>query len=145
MPEMEEYKYGFRDEHKAVFQSGKGLTREIVTEISRMKNEPEWMLEFRLKSLDQFLKMPMPKWGGNMEDLDFNDIQYYVKPSEKQGKTWEEVPTEIKETFDKLGIPEAEQKFLAGVSAQYESEVVYHSMQKDLEDQAYCLWIPTRL
>ena len=135
MPEMEDYKYGFRDEHKAVFQTGKGLTREIVAEISRMKGEPEWMLDFRLKSLEQFEKMAMPRWGGNLDDLDFNDIQYYVKPSEKQGKTWEEVPTEIKETFDKLGIPEAEQKFLAGVSAQYESEVVYHSMQKELEDQ----------
>ncbi|WP_028548132.1 Fe-S cluster assembly protein SufB [Paenibacillus sp. UNC451MF] len=135
MPEMEDYKYGFRDEHKAVFQTGKGLTREIVTEISRMKGEPEWMLDFRLKSFEQFEKMAMPRWGGNLDDLDFNDIQYYVKPSEKQGKTWEEVPTEIKETFDKLGIPEAEQKFLAGVSAQYESEVVYHSMQKELEDQ----------
>lgn len=135
MPEMEDYKYGFRDEHKAVFQSGKGLTEEIVRTISEMKGEPQWMLEFRLKSLEQFNKMPMPNWGGDMDDLDFNDIQYYVKPSEKQGKTWEEVPQEIKETFDKLGIPEAEQKFLAGVSAQYESEVVYHSMQEDLEKQ----------
>ena len=135
MPEIEDYKYGFRDEHKSIFQSGKGLTPEIVRTISEMKNEPEWMLEFRLKSLEQFNKMPMPRWGGNMDDLDFNDIQYYVKPSERQGKTWEEVPTEIKETFDKLGIPEAEQKFLAGVSAQYESEVVYHSMQEDLEKQ----------
>lgn len=135
MPELGEYKYGFRDEHKAVFQSGKGLTREIVTEISKMKGEPDWMLDFRLKSLEIFLSKPMPRWGGDLDDLDFDDIQYYVKPSEKQGKTWEEVPVEIKETFDKLGIPEAEQKFLAGVSAQYESEVVYHSMQKDLEDQ----------
>jgi Fe-S cluster assembly protein SufB len=135
MPELEEYKYGFRDEHKAVFQTGKGLTRDIVAEISRMKGEPEWMLEFRLKSLEQFFKMPLPRWGGNLDDLDFDDIQYYVKPAEKQGKTWEEVPQEIKETFDKLGIPEAEQKFLAGVSAQYESEVVYHSIQKDLEAQ----------
>jgi Fe-S cluster assembly protein SufB len=135
MPELESYKYGFRDEHKAVFQTGKGLTPEIVTEISRMKSEPQWMLDFRLKSLELFNKMPLPRWGGNLDDLDFQDIQYYVKPSEKQGKTWEEVPSEIKETFDKLGIPEAEQKFLAGVSAQYESEVVYHSMQKDLEEQ----------
>jgi Fe-S cluster assembly protein SufB len=135
MPDLEDYKYGFRDEHKSIFQSGKGLTREIVAEISSMKGEPEWMLNFRLKSLEQFFSMPMPRWGGNMDDLDFNEIQYYVKPSEKQGKTWEEVPTEIKETFDKLGIPEAEQKYLAGVSAQYESEVVYHSMQKELEDQ----------
>lgn len=135
MPDIGEYKYGFRDEHKAVFQTGKGLTREIVMEISRMKNEPDWMLEFRLKSLEQFYKMPTPKWGGNLEELDFDEIQYYVKPSEKQGKTWEEVPAEIKATFDKLGIPEAEQKYLAGVSAQYESEVVYHNMQKELEDQ----------
>jgi Fe-S cluster assembly protein SufB len=135
MPELEEYKYGFRDEHQAVFRSGKGLTPEIVKEISRLKGEPQWMLDFRLKSLDIFLKKPLPRWGGNLDDLDFQDIQYYVKPSEKKGKTWEEVPTEIKETFDKLGIPEAEQKFLAGVSAQYESEVVYHSIQKDLQEQ----------
>lgn len=134
-PEMEEYKYGFRDEHKSIFQTGKGLTAEVVTEISKIKNEPDWMLEFRLKSLKQFEKMPMPKWGGDLDGLDFNEIQYYVRASEKQGKTWEEVPSEIKETFDKLGIPEAEQKFLAGVSAQYESEVVYHNMQKELEDQ----------
>ncbi|GBF73109.1 Fe-S cluster assembly protein SufB [Paenibacillus sp. 598K] len=135
MPEMEEYKYGFRDEHKAIFESGKGLTPEIVRTISEIKGEPEWMLDFRLKSLEQFFKMPTPKWGGNLEELNYDEIQYYVRPSEKQGKTWEEVPSEIKETFDKLGIPEAEQKFLAGVSAQYESEVVYHSMQEDLEKQ----------
>lgn len=135
MPEMEEYQYGFRDTHESIFKTGKGLTPEIVKEISRQKGEPEWMLEFRLKALDQFMKMPTPKWGGDLDGLDFNDIQYYVKPSEVQGKTWEEVPSEIKSTFDKLGIPEAEQKFLAGVSAQYESEVVYHSMQKELEDQ----------
>jgi len=133
--EFEEYKYGFRDEHKAIFQSGKGLTEEIVRTISEMKGEPEWMLKFRLKSLEQFNKMPVPRWGGDLDDLDFNDIQYYVKPSEKTGRTWEEVPEEIKATFDKLGIPEAEQKFLAGVSAQYESEVVYHNMQEDLAKQ----------
>ena len=131
----EEYKYGFRDEHKAVFQTGKGLNEEVVRTISKMKGEPDWMLQFRLKALEQFLKMPLPRWGGNLDDLDFDDIQYYVKPSEKQGRTWEEVPEEIKATFDKLGIPEAEQKFLAGVSAQYESEVVYHNMQEDLKKQ----------
>ncbi|KEQ22772.1 Fe-S cluster assembly protein SufB [Paenibacillus tyrfis] len=135
MPELEEYKYGFRDEHKAIFQSGKGLTPEIVRTISKIKNEPEWMLKFRLKSLEQFNKMPLPRWGGSLDELDFDDIQYYVRPSEKQGKTWEEVPEEIKSTFDRLGIPEAEQKFLAGVSAQYESEVVYHHMREDLEKQ----------
>lgn len=133
--EFEEYKYGFRDEHKAVFQSGKGLTAEVVRTISQMKGEPEWMLDFRLKSLEHFNKRPTPRWGGDLGELDFDDIQYYVKPSEKQGKTWEEVPEEIKATFDKLGIPEAEQKFLAGVSAQYESEVVYHNMQEDLQKQ----------
>lgn len=85
-PDMEEYQYGFRDEHKSIFQSGKGLTEEIVREISAIKNEPEWMLNFRLKSLEQFRKMPMPKWGGNLDDLDFDDIQYYVRPSEKQGR-----------------------------------------------------------
>ena len=135
MPELGEYRYGFRDEHKAVFQTGKGLSREVVMEISRMKGEPDWMLQFRLKSLEHFLSMPLPRWGGNLDDLDFDDIQYYVKPSEKRGRSWEEVPAEIKETFDRLGIPEAEQKLLAGVSAQYESEVVYHNIQKELEDQ----------
>ncbi|MEK5506250.1 Fe-S cluster assembly protein SufB [Paenibacillus sp. FSL P4-0113] len=134
-PDMGEYKYGFRDKHQSIFQSGKGLTEEIVREISRIKEEPEWMLNFRLKALNQFYKMPMPEWGADLTGLNLDDIQYYVRPSEKQGKTWEEVPFEIKATFDKLGIPEAEQKFLAGVSAQYESEVVYHSMRKELEDQ----------
>lgn len=134
-PELEAYKYGFRDGHQPVFQTGKGLTAEIVKEISRMKNEPEWMLDFRLKSFEQFLKMPMPRWGADLDGLDLDDIQYYVRPSEKQGRTWDEVPEEIKATFDKLGIPEAEQKYLAGVSAQYESEVIYHSMREDLQSQ----------
>ena len=134
-PELSEYQYGFIDKDVSVFRTKKGLTKEIVEEISRMKDEPQWMLDFRLKSLELFYKMPMPQWGGELKDLDFDSITYYVKPSEKQGKTWEEVPEEIKTTFDKLGIPEAEQKFLAGVSAQYESEVVYHSMQEDLTEQ----------
>jgi len=135
MPELEAYKYGFRDEHKAVFQTGKGLSPDVVKAISSLKGEPEWMLNFRLKALDIFLKKPLPRWGGNLDDLDFDDIQYYVKPSEKQGRSWDEVPEEIKRTFDKLGIPEAEQKFLAGVSAQYESEVVYHNIKKELAAQ----------
>lgn len=134
MPDIGEYKYGFRDKDVSIFRSKRGLTKEIVEEISRMKNEPEWMLEFRLKSLEQFYKMPMPQWGGDMKDLNFDDITYYVKPSEKSEKSWDEVPAEIKATFDKLGIPEAEQKYLAGVSAQYESEVVYHNMKEDLSD-----------
>lgn len=133
MPEIEEYKYGFRDKDVSIFRSERGLTREIVEEISRMKNEPKWMLDFRLKSLDQFYKMPMPQWGGDLNDLNFDEITYYVKPSERSERSWDEVPEEIKNTFDKLGIPEAEQKYLAGVSAQYESEVVYQSMEEDLE------------
>jgi len=133
MPEIGEYKYGFRDRDVSVFRSEKGLTREIVEEISRMKEEPQWMLDFRLKSLEQFYKMPMPLWGGDLSDLRFDDITYYVKPSEKSERSWDEVPEEIKNTFDKLGIPEAEQKYLAGVSAQYESEVVYQNMNEDLQ------------
>ncbi|MDR6226071.1 Fe-S cluster assembly protein SufB [Desmospora profundinema] len=144
MPELSDYQYGFHDKDVSVFRTKRGLTREIVEEISRMKDEPQWMLDFRLKSLEQFYKMPMPtsensKWfsilPGKLDDLNFDDITYYVKPSERQGRSWDEVPEEIKRTFDRLGIPEAEQKFLAGVSAQYESEVVYHNMQKELEDQ----------
>ncbi|MBU5267297.1 Fe-S cluster assembly protein SufB [Virgibacillus proomii] len=134
MPEIEEYKYGFRDRDVSVFRSGKGLTREVVEEISRMKEEPQWMLDYRLKALEHFYERPMPQWGGDLSELDFDEIVYYVKPSEKQGRTWDEVPEEIKRTFDKLGIPEAEQKYLAGVSAQYESEVVYHSLKEDLEE-----------
>ncbi len=133
LPDMEEYQYGFRDKDISVVKFEKGLTRKTVEEISMMKNEPGWMTDFRLRSLDIFWEKGMPNWGGDLSELDFDEITYYVKPSERQGKTWDEVPEEIKNTFDRLGIPEAEQKFLAGVSAQYESEVVYHSMREDLE------------
>ncbi|WP_022793934.1 Fe-S cluster assembly protein SufB [Marinococcus halotolerans] len=136
MPEIgEDYQYGFHDKDVSIFRSGKGLTDEIVKEISKIKEEPQWMLDFRLKSLEIFYKKPMPQWGGDLSGLDFDAITYYVKPSERSEKSWDEVPEEIKNTFDKLGIPEAEQKYLAGVSAQYESEVVYHNMEKELEDQ----------
>ncbi|GGH75199.1 Fe-S cluster assembly protein SufB [Pullulanibacillus pueri] len=134
MPEIGDYKYGFHDKDVSVYRAERGLTKEVVEDISRRKNEPQWMLDYRLKALEHFYKRPMPQWGGNLDDLNFDDITYYVKPSEKSGRTWDEVPEEIKRTFDKLGIPEAEQKYLAGVSAQYESEVVYHSMKKDLEE-----------
>ncbi|MBP2076504.1 Fe-S cluster assembly protein SufB [Oceanobacillus polygoni] len=134
MPEMEEYKYGFHDKDVSVFRTERGLTRKVVEEISKMKEEPQWMLDYRLKALEHFYERPMPQWGGDLTELDFDEIVYYVKPSEKQGRTWDEVPAEIKETFDKLGIPEAEQKYLAGVSAQYESEVVYHSLKEDLQE-----------
>ncbi|RSL34118.1 Fe-S cluster assembly protein SufB [Salibacterium salarium] len=135
MPEMEEYQYGFHDKDVSIFRSERGLTEDIVREISSIKEEPEWMLNFRLKSLEQFYKMPTPQWGGDLSGLHFDDITYYVKPSERSENSWDEVPDEIKNTFDKLGIPEAEQKYLAGVSAQYESEVVYHNLQEDLEEQ----------
>ncbi|WP_414043672.1 Fe-S cluster assembly protein SufB [Macrococcus animalis] len=134
-PDVGDYKYGFHDKDVSIFRSERGLTEDIVREISKMKEEPQWMLDFRLKSLKQFYKMPMPMWGGDLSELNFDEITYYVKPSEHTERSWDEVPEEIKQTFDKLGIPEAEQKYLAGVSAQYESEVVYHNMQTDLEDQ----------
>ncbi|ASK62821.1 Fe-S cluster assembly protein SufB [Virgibacillus phasianinus] len=134
-PEIEEYKYGFHDKDVSIFRTEKGLTPNVVKEISKIKDEPQWMLDYRLKALDQFYSKPMPQWGGDLSELNFDEIIYYVKPSERQGKTWDEVPDEIKQTFDKLGIPEAEQKYLAGVSAQYESEVVYHSLKEDLEKE----------
>lgn len=132
-----DYKYGFHDKEDYVFKSGKGLNEEIVRTISAMKNEPEWMLKFRLRALDIFNKKPMPTWGNcdMLNDIDFQNIHYYVKPSEKSEKSWDEVPEGIKQTFDRLGIPEAERKFLAGVTAQYESEVVYHSIREDLEKE----------
>jgi Fe-S cluster assembly protein SufB len=134
-PGATDYRYGFRDVEDYKFKSGKGLTREIVAQISEMKNEPQWMRDFRLKALEIFNRKPMPAWGADLSGIDFGNIHYYVKPSEKTEKSWEEVPPYIKETFDKLGIPEAERKFLAGVSAQYESEVVYHNIREDLEQQ----------
>jgi Fe-S cluster assembly protein SufB len=134
--DLGEYKYGFRDEEDYVFKSGKGLSREVVEEISKMKGEPDWMLEYRLKSLDHWYKRPMPNWGSpEIHNIDFDDIYYYIRPAEKMGRTWDEVPAYIKDTFEKLGIPEAERKFLAGVGAQYESEVIYHSLREDLEKQ----------
>ena len=128
-----DYQYGFRDEEDYVFKSERGLDRERSIEISKMKGEPDWMLEFRLKAYDHYLKRPMPNWGGDLSGIDFDNIFYYIRPSEKQGKTWDEVPEYIKNTFEKLGIPEAERKFLAGVGAQYESEVIYHSLREDLQ------------
>jgi Fe-S cluster assembly protein SufB len=127
-----DYKFGFRDEENYFFKSRKGLDENIVRQISEHKDEPEWMTKFRLRAYRHFVNRPMPTWGGRLDDIDFDDIYYYIKPAEAQGKTWEEVPEYIKNTFDKLGIPEAERKFLAGVSAQYESEVVYHSIREDL-------------
>ncbi|MCL6474828.1 MAG: Fe-S cluster assembly protein SufB [Firmicutes bacterium] len=132
-----DYQYGFRDEIEYVYKAEKGLNRRVVEMISHFKGEPDWMRQFRLRALEIFLKKPMPTWGNTrlLSEIDFDDIYYYIKPAEKQGRTWDEVPEQIKNTFEKLGIPEAERKFLAGVSAQYESEVVYHSIREDLERQ----------
>ncbi len=132
---LTEYRYGFHDPEQYVFKSRKGLDREVVEQISYMKGEPKWMLEFRLRALEHFLKRPMPKWGPDLRGLNLDDIYYYVRPAERQGRSWDEVPESIKKTFERLGIPEAERKFLAGVGAQYESEMVYHSIQEHLEKQ----------
>jgi Fe-S cluster assembly protein SufB len=128
-----DYQYGFHDQEDYVYKSERGLDRAKVEQISKMKSEPEWMLDFRLKAYEHYLERPMPTWGGDLSEIDFDNIYYYIRPAEKQGKTWDEVPEYIKNTFEKLGIPEAERKFLAGVGAQYESEVVYHSLREDLE------------
>ncbi|MEL7591357.1 MAG: Fe-S cluster assembly protein SufB [Anaerolineaceae bacterium] len=130
-----DYQYGFKDPETFVYKSGKGLSVDVVRKISEMKSEPEWMLNFRLKALDHFMKRPMPKWGPDLSELDLEDIYYYVRPAEASEKNWDDVPETIRNTFDKLGIPEAEQKFLAGVGAQYESEMVYHSIQEHLSKQ----------
>ncbi len=127
-------KYDFRNEEKYIFKARKGLDAQIVHQISDMKNEPQWMRDFRLKSLEIFNSKPTPRWGGKL-DLNFQDIYYYIKPSDHQGRNWDDVPDDIKRTFDRLGIPEAEKKFLAGVKAQYESEVVYGSLREDLAKQ----------
>jgi Fe-S cluster assembly protein SufB len=127
-------KYNFRTETKGVFKAKKGLNADIVHQISDMKDEPDWMRKFRLDSLAEFEARPMPKWGGSI-DIDFQDIFYYLKPTDHQSKSWDDVPEEIKNTFERLGIPEAEKKFLAGVKAQFESEVVYGSLEEDLAKQ----------
>ncbi len=126
-------KYGFADAEDYVFKAEKGLNEATIRQMSRVKGEPDWMLDIRLKAYAHFLERPMPGWGANLSEIDFEEIYYYIKPSDRQGDTWEDVPGYIKDTFNKLGIPEAEQKFLSGVAAQYESEVVYHNIKKDLE------------
>ena len=128
-------RYGFHDKEEYVFKAQKGLSKEIVEQISKIKNEPEWMLKFRLKSLEEFYRRPMPQWGANLNIINFDDIYYYLRPTDKQSDSWDDVPEYIKNTFNKLGIPEAEQKFLGGVGAQYESEVVYHKIRDDLAKQ----------
>ena len=130
-----EYQFGFSDPDTSVFKSRKGLDEKVVRQISAMKGEPNWMLAFRLKALKHYQSRPIPAWGADLSDLDLDEIYFYVKPTDVEGRTWEDVPETIKNTFDKLGIPEAEQKYLAGVGAQYESEMIYHSVHQELKDQ----------
>ncbi len=132
---LDEYKYGFSVPENYVFKSRKGLDEDIVREISGMKGEPEWMMKFRLHAYRAFVKRPIPQWGPNLNDIDLDDIYYYIKPTEQQARSWDDVPEDIRNTFERLGIPEAERKFLAGVGAQYESEVVYHNIKKSLEEK----------
>ena len=128
-------RYGFADPEQYVLKAPRGLSHEVVAMISGIKHEPEWMRAFRHQALDLFLAKPMPAWGDQamLRQIDFDQIYYYIRPTAEQGRNWSDVPAGIKSTFERLGIPEAERKFLAGVSAQYESEVVYHSIRKDLE------------
>lgn len=129
----EEYDFGFHDDVAGVFKTEKGINHEVVDQISSIKQEPQWMRDFRHAALDIFLAKSMPAWGADLSGIDFDDIYYYLRPTENQGKSWDEVPEDIKNTFDRLGIPEAERKFLAGVGAQYDSEVIYHSLQEEWE------------
>lgn len=135
IPVNDEYQYGFHDKDVSTFKSKKGLTRDTVIEISKIKEEPEWMLEFRLKAYDSFMKMPLPKFGPDLKFINFDEYTYYIRPSDKQSDNWDDVNDTIKDTFDKLGILEAEKTHLGGVSTQYESEVVYHNMLAEVEEK----------
>lgn len=133
IPSQQKYKYGFKKKEKYVFKAKRGLSEGTIKEISMQKNEPDWMRNFRLRSFGIFNKKPMPPFGPSLEELNFDDIYYYLKATEKKAKTWDDLPKEIKDTYDRLGIPEAEKNFLGGISAQYESEVVYKSIKKTLD------------
>ena len=129
----EDYEFGFHDDVAGVFKTEKGLSHDTVDQIADIKEEPAWMRTFRHEALDIFLAKSMPEWGADLSGIDFDDIYYYLRPTENQGRSWDDVPEDIKTTFDRLGIPEAERKFLAGVGAQYDSEVIYHSLQEEWE------------
>ena len=132
---QEDYKYGFKDKDVSILKTGIGLNEDIIRQISKLKNEPDWMLEYRLKSYKAFLKLPLPSFGPDLSSLDYDTYTYFTRLTNKETQSWDEVPKTVKNTFDKLGIPEAEQKYLAGVSTQYESEVVYHNMLKEVEEK----------
>src|SRR5579885_536457 len=138
-PELEglgKYKFGWADSDVAGASARRGLSEEVVRDISAKKNEPRWMLENRLKALRIFERKPIPTWGSDLSGIDFDNIKYFVRSTEKQAATWDDLPADIKNTYDKLGIPEAEkQRLIAGVAAQYESEVVYHQINEELERQ----------
>jgi Fe-S cluster assembly protein SufB len=134
--EIGSYKFGWHDPVTSVFEPKRGLSHDVVEEISAMKGEPEWMRQYRHKSLDYFYRKPMPSWGSDLSGIDFDNIFYFLRATEKQAESWEDLPDDIKNTYDRLGIPEAEkQRLVAGVAAQYESEVVYHKVREDLEAQ----------
>lgn len=132
---QDDYKYGFKDKDESILKTDIGLSEDIVKEISRLKNEPKWMEEYRLKAYKAFCNMPLPSFGPDLKNIDFNSYTYFIRSSSKEAQDWSDVPETIKNTFTKLGIPEAEQKYLAGVSTQYESEVVYHNMLKEVEEK----------
>ncbi len=131
----DDYKYGFKDEDPSIFKTEKGLNEDVIRQISALKGEPDWMLEFRLKAYHQFLKLPLPDFGPDLTHIDYDSYTYFTRPSDKEVRNWDEVPETIKNTFNKLGIPEAEQKYLSGVATQYESEMVYHNMLKEVEEK----------
>jgi len=128
-----DYEFGFHVDDSPIYKAPKGLTHDLIDVISDHKSEPDWMRQFRHQALDDFYARPMPNWGADLSGIDFENIHYYLKPTAKQADKWEDLPAEILDTWDRLGIPEAEKKYLAGVGAQYESEVVYHKLQADLE------------
>ncbi|HAM27106.1 MAG TPA: Fe-S cluster assembly protein SufB, partial [Microbacteriaceae bacterium] len=138
-PELESlgiYEFGWSDSDVAGASAKRGISPEVVADISALKSEPEWMLKNRLKALALFYKKPMPAWGADLSGIDFDNIKYFVRSTEKQAQTWDDLPDDIKNTYEKLGIPEAErQRLVSGVAAQYESEVVYHTINKELEEQ----------
>ena len=138
-PELEglgQYEFGWHDSDSAGASARRGINADVVRDISSRKNEPEWMLERRLKALELFFTKPMPNWGADLSDIDFDNIKYFVKSTERQAQSWEDLPEDIRKTYERLGIPEAErQRLVAGVAAQYESEVVYHQIREDLEQQ----------
>ncbi|HCS93992.1 MAG TPA: Fe-S cluster assembly protein SufB [Bavariicoccus seileri] len=133
IPVKNDYQYGFHEDVKSLYDTGKGLSKDVVAKISAIKKEPEWMTDYRLRSYKVFDKIPMQKWGPDLSDIDFNDITYFRRSTDKPARSWDDVPDKIKDTFERIGIPEAERAYLAGAAAQFESEVVYHNMKDEFD------------